>query len=90
MVTLSRSGHEATVAGKKLDLSPTEFQLLAFLLENAGKVVTRERLLDQVWGLAFPGGTRTVDQHVAQLRTKLGRPDLIETVKGVGYRMIRP
>jgi DNA-binding response OmpR family regulator len=86
---LSRSLHEANLAGRRLDLSLTEFQLLAFLMENAGAVLTREVLLDRVWGLAFPGGTRTVDQHVAQLRTKLGRPDLIETVRGVGYRLAR-
>lgn len=88
-ITLSRSHHEAALVGKKLDLSPIEFQLLAFLVENAGRVLTRETLLDRVWDLSFPGGTRTVDQHIAQLRTKLGRPELIETVRGVGYRMVR-
>jgi DNA-binding response OmpR family regulator len=63
-----------------------EFELLAELAENAGQVVTRDRLLERVWGVTFAGGTRTVDVHVAQLRKKLGRPDLIETVRGVGYR----
>ena len=48
----------------------------------------RDRLLDRVWGLSFAGGTRTVDVHVAQLRKKLGRPDLIQTVRGVGYRIL--
>jgi two-component system, OmpR family, alkaline phosphatase synthesis response regulator PhoP len=48
--------------------------------------MTRERLLERVWGLSFPGGTRTVDVHVAQLRRKLERPDLIKTVRGSGYK----
>jgi DNA-binding response OmpR family regulator len=50
--------------------------------------MTRERLLDRVWGLEFPGGTRTVDVHVAQLRRKLGLPDLIRTVRGTGYKAV--
>ena len=48
----------------------------------------RERLLERVWGLAFPGGTRTVDVHVGQLRRKLGRPELIRTVRGSGYKLV--
>jgi DNA-binding response OmpR family regulator len=67
-------------------LRTLEFELLAELAENAGQVVTRDRLLERVWGLTFAGGTRTVDVHVAQLRKKLARPELIETVRGVGYR----
>ena len=65
-----------------------EFELLAELARSAGNVVTRDRLLDRVWGLSFAGGTRTVDVHVAQLRKKLGRPALIHTVRGVGYRLL--
>ena len=49
---------------------------------------SRERLLDRVWGLAYPGGTRTVDVHVAQLRRKLGRPELIRTIRGAGYKAV--
>ena len=63
-----------------------EFDLLAFLLAHPGIVMSRERLLERVWGLSFPGGTRTVDVHVAQLRRKLDRPDLIQTVRGSGYK----
>ncbi len=88
-VVLLRGAREATVAGAAVDLTPKEFDLLAFFLENAGVALSRERLLDRVWGLEFPGGTRTVDQHVAQLRAKLGRPGLIETVFGVGYKAVR-
>jgi two-component system alkaline phosphatase synthesis response regulator PhoP len=66
-----------------------EFNLLAFLLGNPGSVLTREHLLERVWGLSYPGGTRTVDVHVATLRKKLARPDLIRTVRGVGYKLAR-
>jgi DNA-binding response OmpR family regulator len=75
------------VAGVPVDLRTLEFDLLAELARNAGQVVSRNRLLGRVWGLSFAGGTRTVDVHVAQVRKKLGRPDLIETVRGVGYRV---
>jgi len=88
-VTLSRARRDVSVAGAPVFLSATEFNLLAFLMENPGIVFSREVLLDRVWGIEFPGGTRTVDQHVAQVRAKLGRPDLIETVRGAGYRTVR-
>jgi DNA-binding response OmpR family regulator len=78
----------ATFAGSPLALRTLEFELLAELARNAGHVVRRDRLLDRVWGLSFAGGTRTVDVHVAQLRKKLGRPDLIQTVRGLGYRLL--
>lgn len=88
-VVLAREAREVRVAGVEVELTPREFELLCFLVENAGVVLSRERLLEQVWGLEFPGGTRTVDQHVAQLRAKLGRPELILTVHGVGYKAVR-
>jgi DNA-binding response OmpR family regulator len=88
-VLLRCKAREVSVAGSPVDLTPREFDLLAHLLANPGVVLYRERLLDQVWGLEFPGGTRTVDQHVAQLRAKLGRPELIATVHGVGYKAVR-
>jgi DNA-binding response OmpR family regulator len=69
-------------------LRTLEFELLAELARNAGHVVKRDRLLDRVWGISFAGGTRTVDVHVAQLRKKLGRPELIQTVRGIGYRLL--
>jgi two-component system response regulator MtrA len=78
----------ATLAGSVLVLRTLEFELLAELARNPGHVVTRDRLLDRVWGVSFAGGTRTVDVHVAQLRKKLGRPGLIQTVRGVGYRLL--
>ena len=87
-VSLSRSRHEVRVGDRPVQLSSTEFNLLAFLMENAGLVFSREVLLERVWGLEFPGGTRTVDQHVAQVRAKLGRPGFIETVRGAGYKVV--
>ena len=78
----------ATIAGVRLELRTLEFELLAELARNSGNVVRRDLLLDRVWGISFAGGTRTVDVHVAQLRKKLGRPDLIHTVRGVGYRLL--
>ena len=84
-----RDAREVEVAGVPVELTGKEFDLLAYLLENVGIVLSRERLLDRVWGMAYPGGTRTVDVHVAQLRRKLGRPDLIRTIRGSGYKAVR-
>ena len=87
-VVLVRESLEVTVAGEPVELTAKEFKLLAFLGDHAGKVVSRETLLDRVWGMSYAGGTRTVDVHVAQLRRKLGRPDLIRTVRGAGYKVV--
>lgn len=87
-VVLRRGAHEVEVDGAAVELTAKEFELLDCLLENRGLVLTREQLLDRIWGGAFPGGTRTVDVHVAQLRRKLGRPALIRTVRGVGYKAV--
>jgi len=87
-VLVDRGGRAVTVAGTAVELTGMEFDLLAYLIDHAGLVLSRERLLDRVWGLAFPGGTRTVDVHVAQLRKKLGRPDLIRTIRGSGYKAV--
>jgi two-component system, OmpR family, alkaline phosphatase synthesis response regulator PhoP len=87
-VVLVRDSLEVTVAGEPVELTAKEFNLLAFLGDHAGKVVSRETLLDRVWGLTYAGGTRTVDVHVAQLRRKLGRPELIRTVRGAGYKVV--
>jgi two-component system, OmpR family, response regulator len=89
-VELRRAAREATAPGGALDLTMKEFDLLACFIDNAGLALTREQLLEQVWGLEFPGGTRTVDQHVAQLRAKLDGALRIETLRGVGYKLVRP
>ncbi|NOY69265.1 MAG: response regulator transcription factor [Deltaproteobacteria bacterium] len=75
------------IGEKKINLTATEFRLLKDLIENRGKVRTRDNLLDRVWGYRFDGYARTVDTHIRRLRSKLGDyADGIETVRGVGYR----
>jgi DNA-binding response OmpR family regulator len=87
-VVLDRESHDVTVAGKPVELTAKEFDLLAYFLANTGMLLSRDLLLDRVWGLEYPGGTRTVDVHVAQLRRKLARPDLIRTLRGSGYKAV--
>jgi len=87
-VVLDRAAREVTVAGTIVDLRSKEFDLLAYLMENRGIVVSRDQLLDRVWGLEFAAGTRTVDVHVAQVRAKLGRPEMIRTIRGSGYKAV--
>ena len=81
--------YQVTAAGRALDLTFKEFELLRFLATHPGRVYTRPALLREVWGYDFYGGTRTVDVHVRRLRAKLGpeHEHLIETVRSVGYRI---
>ena len=80
--------HTVTVDGKPVPLTLKEFELLKYLMENQGIVLSRDRLLGHVWGYDFDGETRTVDVHIRTLRQKLGGcGELIETVRGVGYRI---
>ncbi len=88
-VELDRAARTVTAGGEPVELTGREFDLLAVLLSHCGIVLSRDRLLELAWGGEFPGGTRTVDVHVAQLRAKLGRPDLIQTVRGAGYKASR-
>jgi DNA-binding response OmpR family regulator len=82
--------HRVLRAEQQLSLKPKEFDLLVFLMQQPGRVFTRDQLLSQVWGYDFAGDSRTVDVHVRWLREKIeadpSRPVLIETVRGVGYR----
>jgi DNA-binding response OmpR family regulator len=87
-IVLRRDSRDVTVSGSVIELTGKEFDLLACFLEHPGIVLTREKLLDLVWGMTYPGGTRTVDVHVAQLRRKLGDPDTIRTVRGSGYKLL--
>ncbi|MFH0808884.1 MAG: response regulator transcription factor [Pseudomonadota bacterium] len=81
-------GHRVWVGGQELALTVTEFKLLRELAENRGRVLTRERLLDRVWGYTFEGYGRTVDTHIRRVRKKLGaQGEIIETVRGIGYRL---
>jgi DNA-binding response OmpR family regulator len=89
-VVVQRDAREVGVAGQPVELRPKEFDLLAYLIQNRGVVVSRDVLLERVWGMDYAGGTRTVDVHVAQLRRKLGRPGLIRTIRGAGYKAVAP
>ena len=84
-VTLDPDRRQATVDGRAVELTATEFDLLAHLMRSPGRVFTRDQLLSAVWGYEAAAGTRTVDVHVSQLRTKLGDSSPIRTVRGVGY-----
>ena len=88
-VELRRSERVALADEREVKLTNKEFDLLTVLIENAGIVRSREELLDEVWGMTYPGDTRTVDVHIAQLRRKLGLQELILTVRGVGYKAVR-
>lgn len=89
-IVLDVSGHQVTLAGKPLDLTPTEFDLLLVLMQNAGRAFTRLELLDRVQGDAYEGYERTIDAHIKNLRAKLGddprHPRYVQTVYGVGYK----
>jgi len=88
-VTIDPARREATIAGKAASLRTKEFDLLLALAEHQGLVLTRERLLELVWGYDFWGQTRTIDVHVAHLRKTLaGSPASIETITGVGYKLV--
>jgi DNA-binding response OmpR family regulator len=82
-------GMVVTRDGLVLSLTPTEYRLLLELAENVGIVLTREQLLENVWGYVWSGDTRLVDMHVRRLRGKVGA-DAIETVRGAGYKLVRP
>lgn len=80
----------ASVAGTAIELRPREFELLVYLARHAGRVVTRDRLLADVWDLHWDSSTKTVDMHIVALRRKLGDSIEIVTVRGVGYRLVDP
>ena len=82
---------EASIGDRRLDLRAREFDLLAALARDPGVVLSRDALLEDVWGTDFPGETRTVDVHVAEVRKKLGDDGpQVETIRGIGYRLVPP
>ncbi len=89
-VRVDRARHEVRVDGDLVELPPKEFDLLAYLVENAGLVLTRDQLIDEVWGTDYVGDTKTLDVHIRRLRTRIEEdptePVRIQTVRGVGYR----
>lgn len=90
VLTLQIDKHLVLVNGKEIIITLKEFELLKKLMQNKGIVMTRNRLLEDIWGYDFDGETRTVDVHIRTLRQKLGScGDMIETVRGVGYRIHR-
>ncbi|HOA40038.1 MAG TPA: winged helix-turn-helix domain-containing protein, partial [Halanaerobiales bacterium] len=84
---LNTASHEVRKRGQLIDLTPKEFDLLKLFLLNKGKVLTRELLLEKIWGYEYDGDTRTVDVHIRRLRQKIGE-EYITTVRGVGYKIV--
>ncbi len=89
-ISVDMARRAVTVGGRAVSLTRKEFQVLALLAGARGAVCTRSRIVTEVWGRSWAGANRTLDVHVATLRTKLGRPDLVQTVRGVGYRLGLP
>ena len=91
-VVVDEASWTVRAGGVPLDLTYKEFELLRYLVQRPGRVVTRDTLLQEVWGMDYYGGTRTVDVHIRRLRAKLGpeRESLIGTIRGVGYRFSGP
>ena len=88
MISMDENKHTVTVNGKPVLLTLKEYELLKLLLENPGRVFTRDIILQSVWGIDFSGETRTVDVHIGTLRTKLEEAgDHIQTIRGVGYKI---
>lgn len=89
-VRVDRARHEVTVDDRPVELPPKEFELLAVLVEHAGRVLTRNQLIDEVWGSDYVGDTKTLDVHIRRLRGRIEddpqQPRRIRTVRGVGYR----
>ena len=90
-LSVNFSIHQVITDGNILDLTPKEFLLLKALIDAKGRVLSRDQLLDKVWGFDYYGDPRTVDVHVRRLRQKLDKwADVVETVKGFGYRIKLP
>ncbi len=87
-ILIDITNYEAFKGNEKLGLTLKEFELLKVLILSRGKVLTRDFLLDRIWGYEYYGETRTVDVHIRHLRQKLGEEPYIETVRGVGYRFV--
>ncbi|WP_164848023.1 response regulator transcription factor [Lacticaseibacillus hulanensis] len=93
-LSIDTVAHKAEIAGRKLDLTPTEFRLLACFAQNAGHTLSREQLLENVWGAEFSGNTRMVDIQISHLRDKLEldpkNPRYLQTIRGFGYQLEEP
>lgn len=86
-VSIDQEARQVVLDGKNIDLSPTEYKLLTYLVSNAGKALSRRQILNKVWNYDYYGDLRTVDTHINRLRIKLGdKGKYIQTVRGYGYR----
>ncbi len=90
-IQVDKKTREVAVAGQKVELTLKEYELLVYLMERKSRVVTRDELLNQIWGYGYDGETRTLDMHIRTLRQKLGEEggSCIKTIRGVGYRLVR-
>ena len=90
-VTINKTAHEVKIAGKNIDLSYKEFELLTYFVENRGIALSREKILNSVWNYDYFGDARTIDTHVKKLRSKMGEyGDYIKTIWGMGYKFDCP
>ena len=91
IISVDRKTREVTVDGARVELTLKECELLTYLLENKARVVTREELLNHIWGYDYDGETRTLDMHIRTLRQKLGAEAgaMVKTIRGVGYRLLK-
>ena len=88
---MAKKTREVSCDGIRVELTLKEYELLVYLMEHQSRVVTRDELLNQIWGYSYDGETRTLDMHIRTLRQKLGEDggSCIKTVRGVGYRLVR-
>jgi DNA-binding response OmpR family regulator len=87
-IEIYKDSHEVKINGKQVDFLPKEFTLLCYLIDNHDVVLSREQILDAVWGREYPGGDRTVDSHMNRLRSKLGvHRNMLQTIRGSGYKL---
>ncbi len=88
-LTINRKAHTVTLEGKELSITPKEYDLLLYFIENQNVALSREQLLSKIWGYDFFGDDRTIDTHIKMLRNNLGKyRDLIVTVRGMGYKFV--
>ncbi len=87
-IVIDKSAHRVTVEGREVELSYKEFELLTYFAENRGIALSREKILNNVWNYDYFGDARTIDTHVKKLRSKLGDKEYIQTVWGLGYKLV--
>jgi two-component system, OmpR family, response regulator ResD len=86
-IEIDKEAHKVFIDNEEIELTPKEYELLVYLVQNQGKALTRDSMLNEVWGYDYFGDARTVDTHIKRLRIKLlDKNDLIQTVRGIGYR----